>query len=258
MPQNLPGQILQRIVKLSADGNSQREVVWMLASRMHKQNFAIQPRDMPTTSEEACRFDKNLHATERPSTAPNGQNEPLHLGSSSANADDLSILEADVSSRRLLATGYWSRRPAKCPRHILEHRRRRREWGRRHRVWDLRQWRHCIFSDESQFSLYHNDGRVQVCRRQGERLIDGCVQPNDGNCGPSVMVWGAIQDGGRSELVVVDGVMNQHWYIKIPRNQMLPWATGVFGCNVVYVQDNAPPHTARDTAAFWTNRMLRS
>ena len=34
----------------------------------------------------------------RPSTAPNGQNEPLHLGSSSANADDPPIWEADVSS----------------------------------------------------------------------------------------------------------------------------------------------------------------
>ena len=28
---------------------------------------------------------------------------------------------------------------------------------------------------------------------------------------------------------------------------MLPWG---FGCNFVYVQDNAPPHTARGTAAF--------
>ena len=42
--------------------------------------------------------------------------------------------------RRLLATGYWSRRPARCPRLTLEHRRRRREWGKRHSVWDLRQW----------------------------------------------------------------------------------------------------------------------
>ena len=31
---------------------------------------------------------------------------------------------------------------------------------------------------------------------------------------------------------------------------MLPWATGVFGRSFVYVQDNAPPLTARDTAAF--------
>ena len=100
--------------------------------------------------------------------------------------------------RRLLAAGYWSRRPARCPRLTLEHRRRRRrrEWGRRHRVWDLRQWRHCIFNDESRFSLYHSDGRVWVRHRQGERLIDACVQHNAGNRGPSVMVWGAIYHGG--------------------------------------------------------------
>ena len=112
--------------------------------------------------------------------------------------------------KRLLATGYWFRHPATCPRLTLEDRRRRREWGRRYRVWDLRQWRHCIFSDESRFSLHHSDGRVRVCCRQRERLIDACIQPNDGNSGLSVMVWGAIHHGGRSELVVVDGAMNRH------------------------------------------------
>ena len=55
---------------------------------------------------------------------------------------------------------------------------------------------------------------------------------------------------GRSELVVVDGAMNRHRNIQILRNQMLPWATVVFGRNFVYVQDNAPPQTAHDTADF--------
>ena len=58
-------------------------------SRMHKQNFGTQPRDWPTTSEEAWRFDENLHATRRPSTAPNGKKELLHYPP---------IWEADVSS----------------------------------------------------------------------------------------------------------------------------------------------------------------
>ena len=44
---------------------------------------------------------ENLHVTGRPSTALNGQNEPLHLASSSANADDPPIWEADVSSNEL-------------------------------------------------------------------------------------------------------------------------------------------------------------
>ena len=72
-------------------------------------------------------------------------------------------------------------------------------------MWDLRQWRHCIFSDEFRFFLYHSDGQVQVRHRQGKRLIDACVQPNVGNHDPSVMVWDAIHHEGRIELVVVDG-----------------------------------------------------
>ena len=31
---------------------------------------------------------------------------------------------------------------------------------------------------------------------------------------------------------------------------MLPWATGVFGQNFEFMQDNATPHVARDTGAF--------
>ena len=65
--------------------------------RMHKQTFVTQARDWPTTSIEAWRCDKNHHTTGRLSTAPNGWNEPHHLGSSSANADYLLIRETDVS-----------------------------------------------------------------------------------------------------------------------------------------------------------------
>ena len=39
-----------------------------------------------------------------------------------------------IIRRWLMAAGYWSRRPARCPRLTLEHRRCRREWGRGHSV----------------------------------------------------------------------------------------------------------------------------
>ena len=75
---------------------------------------------------------------------------------------------------RLLVAGcrFWC--PARCPRLTLVHRRRRGEWGRRHRVWHLRHWRHCIFRDESRFSLCHSDGRARVRWGQCEGLIDAC------------------------------------------------------------------------------------
>ena len=158
---------------------------------------------------------------------------------------------------RLLAAGYWYRLPARCPRLILEHRWRRCEWGRRHRVWHLRQWRHCIFIDACRFSLYHGDSRVRVHGRKGERLIDACVQPNGGNRGPLVMVWGAIHHGG--------GVSWSWW--------MEPWtgigtsrSWGIKCCHgrrgfegVALCTSKIMPrpiqHVARQP--FWTNGILR-
>ena len=55
-----------------------------------------------------------------------------------------------------------------------------------------------------------------------------CIQPTDGNLGPSVMVWGTIHHGGRSELVGLDGTLNRQCYIRFLDDSMLPRATGVF------------------------------
>ena len=73
-------------------------------------------------------------------------------------------------------------------------------------MWDLRQWRHCIFRDESWFSLYHSDGRVWVRRRQGERLTDACVKPHDGNRGPPGFFW-PLEAGTHANIV---GVREQY------------------------------------------------
>ena len=160
--------------------------------------------------------------------------------------------------RRLLAAGYWSRRPARCRRLTLEDSRRRHEWGRRHTEWDLRQWRHCIFSDESRISLYHSDGRVRVRRRQGERLIDACVQLNDGNRGPSAMVWGVIHHGG--------GVSWSWWMepwtgIGTSRSWGIKCCHGRRGClDETLCTSKTMPRPVQHVTwqPFWTNRMLRS
>ena len=214
MPQNLPQQILQRIVRLSADGNSK----WEEARMLRVSQGCI--RKILRCNRETGRPHQRTRGGLMKISTPREDYQLLRMVRTNNfnSAPRLRMqmirrfgrrMSVRTIRRRLLAAEYWSRRPARCPRLTLEHRRRRRVWGRRHRVWDLRQWRHCIFSDES-----------------------------------------ASSHGGRSELVVVDGAMNRHRYIQILRNQMLSWATGVFECNVVYVQDNAPPHTSRDTAAF--------
>ena len=59
----------------------------------------------------------------------------------------------------LLAAWYHSHRLAWCPRLIYVHRRRRRQWSRCHRVWDICHWRHYIFTSESIFKLRYTDAK---------------------------------------------------------------------------------------------------
>ena len=205
MPENLPEQILQRIVMLLANGKSQREVARMLGVsqrcirkilRRNRETGRPQQRKHGglmkiSTSPEDRRLLRMVKMNDFVS-APRLRMQMIHRFGRR--------MSVQAIQRQFLAARYWSRRPARCPRLTLEHRRRRREWERGHITWDLRQWRHCILSDEFRFSLYHSDGRVRVSRRQGERLIDACAQSNGGNSGPSVMVRGAIHHGGGAGL----------------------------------------------------------
>lgn len=152
--------------------------------------------------------------------------------------------------KRLVRAGLRARRPLRCPALTVAHRRRRLVWMRRHRNWTEAHWRHVVFTDESRFTLYNNDGRISVRREVGERIRPDCVIPNYGNRVQSVMVWGAIHHGGKSVLVVIQGNLNQVRYIEILRESLLPFARAAFQDNFVLVQDNAPPHTGRHTRTF--------
>ena len=168
MAQYLPQQILQQIVRLSADGSSQQEVARVLGVsqgcitkilRCNRETGRPHQRKRGDLMKISTpQEDHQLIQMVRPNRFISAPRMQIQMIRQFGRQPDI--------QRQLLATIYWFRRPARCPRLTLEHRRRRREWVRRHGVWDLRQWRHCIFSDESQGSLYHSDGQVRV-RRKG-------------------------------------------------------------------------------------------
>ena len=71
----------------------------------------------------------------------------------------------------------------------------------------MRQWRRVLFTNETRFTLYRADGRRRVYRRRGERFADACVVERDRFGGGSVMVWGGIAHGIKSQLIIVAGNM---------------------------------------------------
>ena len=94
-------------------------------------------------------------------------------------------------------------------------------------------------------------------RRQGERHTDVCVLGTDGNVGPSVIVWARFHYGGKRELIVVDGTMNQQVYRLLQQQSLLCWTKVNFQNNFVLVHDNAPPHTAQATRNVLENQDMK-
>ena len=86
--------------------------------------------------------------------------------------------------------------------------------------------------------------------QQGERHVDACVEGTDGNVGASVIVWAGFHCGGKSELVVLDGIMNQQVYRHVLQQSLLSWARATVHNNFVLVKDNILPHPARATRDF--------
>ena len=96
---------------------------------------------------------------------------------------------------------------------------------------------------KARLTLYRADGRRRVYRRRGERFADACVVERDRFGGGSVMVWGGIAHGIKSQLIIVAGNMTAVRY----RDEILrPVAVPlVQQRNLFLQQDNARPHVAR-------------
>jgi transposase len=150
---------------------------------------------------------------------------------------------------RLHTTGLHAYRPLRGNVLTRRHCQARMQWANQHLQWTLaNNWRHVVFSDESYFLLQHHDSRRRVYRRQGERYHQQCVDEAPPHGGGGVMVWGAITNTGRSQLVEVPGRLNaQHYVQDILQPHALPLLAAP---RAQFQHDNARPHTARLTTNF--------
>src|SRR5439155_8278685 len=84
-----------------------------------------------------------------------------------------------------------------------------------------RKWGNVIWSDESRFAVFNNDGPNRVWRVPGtcfeqENLIP-TVKHNSG----SIMVWSCFSNRGLGPLVLVEVTMDRWDYIEIMRKHLL-------------------------------------
>ena len=127
--------ILQRIVRLSVDDNSQQEVARMLGVSqgcISKILWRNRETGRPHQRKRGCLMKISTPREDRQLLRMVKTNRFISVPR--LRMQMVRRLRRRMSVRTirrlLLAAGYWSRRPVRCHRLTLEHRRRRREWGR--------------------------------------------------------------------------------------------------------------------------------
>ncbi|GFT70114.1 transposable element Tc1 transposase [Trichonephila clavipes] len=146
-------------------------------------------------------------------------------------------------ARRLHGGGLFARRPVRCVPLTPAHRRRRSLWCREHRNWRDNEWGRVLFTDENRFSLSSDSHRILIWRERGSRNHPSNIIERDRYGGRSVLVWGGIMLGSRTDLHIFDAAsVNRTRYCN---EILLPYVRlfrDAMGLQFLFMDDNAPCH----------------
>ncbi|KAG1454736.1 hypothetical protein G6F56_007245 [Rhizopus delemar] len=81
---------------------------------------------------------------------------------------------------------------------------RRLKFTKKHTHWDVDTWKKVIWTDESSFEIRKQNSTIRVWRRVGEAYKKERLAGTHKSGRSSVMVWGAISFGEKSELVFMN------------------------------------------------------
>lgn len=153
--------------------------------------------------------------------------------------------------RALYKFGYGSYTRRKKPHISKKNRKKRLEFAREHVNKPQEFWDKFVFTDESKFNIFGNDGRIRVWRNPKDGLNPKYTQKTVKHNGGGVMVWGCMAANGVGKLAFVDGIMDQYVYIKILEENLKP-STDQLGLtgDFTFQQDNDPKHTAGNALMY--------
>jgi len=176
-------------------------------------------------------------------------------GTSKMIKANLNLAFSDRTVRRIIQRSEFIVRRKKSRKLILkDHEKARRvTWAQEHLHW-RQQWKKIIFSDEKKFRLDGPDGYQHYYHdtRKGKLLRN---KRHSG--GGGIMVWGAIGWRGMSDLIICEGTMDAPYYQEVLNIGLLDCAQRIGGRNFIFMQDNAPIHTAGSTMAWLDDHNIR-
>lgn len=147
--------------------------------------------------------------------------------------------------RRLRAMGLFGRKPVRKPLISKKNRKNRLAFAREHISWTNQKWSCVLFSDESKFNLFGNDGKGFVRRPVGKRFHQKYQQATVKHGGGNAMVWGCFSKSGVGPIVLIEEKMDRFLYGNILKEHMIPFAEENMPLRWWFQQDNDPKHCSR-------------
>ncbi|GFU70843.1 transposable element Tc3 transposase [Trichonephila clavipes] len=192
--------------------------------------------------EEAERTERPIsRLSQKKPAADSGRNRWTHDGHMT-QATGRPISRFTVA-RRLHGGGLFARCPVRCVPLTPAHRRRRSLWCREHQNWRDNEWGRVLFTDESRFSLSSDFHRILIWRERGSRNHPLNIIERDRYGGRSVLVWGGIMLGSRTDLHIFDaGSVNGTRYCNEILRPYVRLFRGAMGLQFLFMDDNAPCH----------------
>ena len=143
----------------------------------------------------------------------------------------------------------WTLMPLRRLPLSRDHQRLRLQWARERRHWRA-EWKNVVFSDESPFKMFYNDGSIRVRRYTGEHILRACILKRHRGPTPIVMVWGAIGYNMRSRLLRIEDDLNTNRYIgDVLQPEVMPLLQAT--PHGIFQQDNARSHVTSVVQAFF-------
>jgi len=169
----------------------------------------------------------------------------------------LTEISTKTARRVLHEHGYFGRVGRRKPLVSEDNRKKRLRWCKERRQWD-EEWDNVIWSDESRFLLFENDGRHRVWRKPHEQYDVDCIFPTVKSGGKGIMVWGCFTKERLGPLIVVDGTITANTYKKLLEEHLLDFMESLDD-DIAYIfqDDNAPVHRAKSVIE-WKEEILIS
>lgn len=166
------------------------------------------------------------------------------------------IVGSSTVRRLLYRYGLKGRIARRKPFISAVNRQKRLKFAKDHSHWTVADWKRVIWTDEKKFNSKGSDGKRYVRRTKDEEFSLPCLQGTTKSQEAGIMMWAAFSAAGVGPIVKLKGKVNATCYIGMLQKNFLSFAESELPLNHIFMQDNAPIHTASTTRTWFHDNKI--